>query len=358
MSAAPRTVRAAICDAFGQPLRIGEVALPAPGPGEVQVDLEACAVCHSDVTYADGGFGGALPAVYGHEAVGRVVAQGAGVTVPGVGARVLVTLIRSCGDCPTCASGRPTQCAAPGDHPGLDGGATVAAMSCGAFAEAVTVHVSQTAPVPDHIPAEAACLISCGVVTGLGAAVNTARVRPGDWVAVVGAGGVGLNAVQGARLAGAARVIAVDLTDEKLDGARAFGATDGVLAGTDLREAMLRLGRLPDHGLITVGAGPVIDGALDWLAPHGTAYLVGMPHVGTVSTLDPVSAAYYGKGLRGTRMGDVVLRRDVPWIVDLYRQGRLKLDELVSDVVPLDRIEEAMQAVRDGRGRRHVVRFW
>ncbi|MGB3553916.1 MAG: zinc-binding dehydrogenase, partial [Jannaschia sp.] len=141
----------------------------------------------------------------------------------------------------------------------------------------------------------------------------------------------------------------------KLDAARDFGATDCVLSGADARATMLALGRLADHVFVTVGAGPVIDGALDWLAPHGTAYLVGMPHSGTVGHFDPVSAAYYGQGLRGTRMGDVVLRRDIPWLLDLHGQGRLKLEELVSGTYPLDRINDAIAATRAGEGRRNVV---
>lgn len=350
-----RHIRAAICREFKAPLVVETVTLPAPGPGAVEVEIEACAICHSDITFLDGGWGGILPAVYGHEAVGHISALGPEVSGYAVGDRVLVTLIRACGTCPTCAGGKPTQCQTPGDGQGLDGGTTVAAMNCGAFAEAVVVDASQLAPVPDDIPAAAACILSCGVVTGLGAVVNTAQVRPGDWVVVIGAGGVGLNAVQAARLSGAARIVAVDLTQDKLDTAREFGATDGVLAGSDGRAAMQALGRLADHVFVTVGAGPVIDGALDWLAPHGTAYLVGMPHSGTVGHFDPVSASYYGQGLRGTRMGDVVLARDIPWLLDLHAQGRLKLEELVSETFPLDRINDAIAATRAGQGRRNVV---
>ncbi|MEM9796032.1 MAG: alcohol dehydrogenase catalytic domain-containing protein [Pseudomonadota bacterium] len=349
-----RRVKAAVCRSFGAPLVVEEIGLPAPDAGEVEVDIEACAICHSDITFMEGGWGGTLPAVYGHEAVGRVSALGSGVTGLTIGSRVLVTLIRSCGTCPNCAGGQPTQCATPGDHPGLDDG-ILAAMSCGAFAEAVVVDQSQVVSVPDDIPAEAACLLSCGVVTGLGAVVNTARVRPGDWCVVIGAGGVGLNAIQGAHLSGAARIVAVDLSQQKLDNARRFGATNGVLATEDGRDAMLRLGRLADHVFITVGAGPVIDGALDWLAPHGTAYLVGLPHAGTVSQFDPVSASYYGQGLRGTRMGDIVLRRDIPWLLDLYSQGRLQLDALVSGTFPLASINEAVAATKAGVDGRNVV---
>ena len=353
-----REIKAAVCRSFGKPLTIETVHLADPGPGEVQVDIEAVAICHSDITFVDGGWGGDLPAVYGHEAVGRVARVGSGVDGVAVGDRVLVTLIRSCGTCAACAGGRPTQCAAPGGTAPLslpDGTAVWAAMNCGAFAEAVTVHASQLAAVPEEIPAEAACILSCGVVTGLGAAVNTAQVRPGDCCVVIGAGGVGLNAIQGARLAGAARIVAVDMTEEKLASAREFGATDGILAKADGPAALREMGRMADHVFVTVGAGPVIDGALNWLAPHGTAYLVGMPHSGTVSHFDPVSASYYGQAYRGTRMGDIVLRRDIPWLLDLHAQGRLKLEELVTGTYPLQAINDAIAATRAGQGRRNVV---
>ncbi|MFO6464476.1 alcohol dehydrogenase catalytic domain-containing protein [Jannaschia sp. KMU-145] len=353
-----REIRAAVCRTFGAPLEIETLRLADPGPGEVQVEIEAVAICHSDITYADGGWGGDLPAVYGHEAVGRICAVGPEVHDLAVGARVLVTLVRSCGACPACAGGREVQCATPmGMSPLRDASGTpvLAAMNCGAFAEAVTVRASQLAPVPERIPVEAACILSCGVITGLGAAVNTARVRPGDWCVVIGAGGVGLNAIQGARLSGAGRILAVDLTEEKLASARAFGATDTVLATDDVRGALLGMGRLADHVFVTVGSGPVIDGVLDLCAPHGAAYLVGLPKADTISTFAPVNAAYYGQSLRGSNMGDVVLRRDIPWLLDLHAQGRLMLEELVSETFPLDRINDAIAATRAGRGRRNVV---
>ncbi|MEL6587121.1 MAG: alcohol dehydrogenase catalytic domain-containing protein [Pseudomonadota bacterium] len=351
-------MRAAVCRSFGAPLTLETLRLAAPIGSEVEVEVEAVAICHSDITFADGGWGGALPAVYGHEAVGHITAVGERVLGLSPGMRVLVTLIRSCGTCPTCAGGAPTQCGAKGESHALTdltGAPVVAAMDCGAFAEAVLVDASQVVPVPDAIAPEAACLLSCGVVTGLGAAVNTARVRPGDWCVVIGAGGVGLNAIQGARLSGAARIVAVDLTEEKLTTARSFGATDTALASEPGAATMARLGRLADHVFVTVGAGPVIDGALQWLAPHGTAYLVGLPHAGTIGHFDPVSAGYYGQGLRGTRMGDVVLARDMPWLLDLHAQGRLLLEELVSATYPFEAINDAIAATRAGQGRRNVV---
>ncbi len=359
-----RRIRAAVCHAFGAPLAIEEVALRPPGPGEVEVALGAVAICHSDIHYAEGAWGGDLPAVYGHEASGRVTALGPGVRGWEVGQTVIVTLMRACGGCASCAGGAPVYCH---DRPDLppplslpDGGPLKAAMACGAFAERVVVHPSQLAAVPEEMPAEIACLLACGVITGIGAAVNTARVRPGQVVVVIGAGGVGLNAIQGARLAGAARVIAVDLSPAKLEDAHAFGATDGVLATDPKPWRAARAaagGRAADAVLVTVGAIPAYETALRYLAPGGRVVMVGMPHSGAMASYEPVVVAALGQGMLGSLMGDVVLARDIPWMVDLWRQGRLKLEELVSGRWPLAQINEAIADTRAGRARRNVILF-
>lgn len=356
-------IRAAICHAFGQPLRVETVHLRAPGPGEVEVTLAACAICFSDISYLDGGWGGALPAVYGHEAAGHISALGSGVTSHAAGDPVLVTLIRSCGKCPTCASGRPVLCATS-PNPGspltaADGGPLDQGLDCGAFAERVVVQASQIAPLPAGIPMEAAALISCGVITGLGAAVNTARIRPGEIVVVIGAGGVGLNAIQGARLSGASRIIAVDMRADKLEVAKEFGATDGILATTakPWAEAKRIAGRGADAVLVTVGAMPAYDTAPRYLAKGGRMVAVGMPHSGARSEWEPVILAATGTAMIGSNMGDTVLARDIPWITDLYLQGRLKLDELVSGRWTLDEINEAIADTRTGAARRNVIVF-
>ena len=214
-------------------------------------------------------------------------------------------------------------------------------------------------PLPEGIPMETAALLSCGVITGLGAAVNTARIRPGEVVVVIGAGGVGLNAIQGARLAGAARVIAVDTNPAKLDAARDFGATDALLA-TDPKPwagAKRIAGRGADAVLVTVGAIPAYDSAARYLAPGGRLVAVGMPHSGAKSAWEPVILAATGQAITGSFMGDTVLARDIPWIVDLYHQGRLKLDELISGRWTLDQINEAIADTRTGAARRNVLIF-
>ena len=228
-------MKAAVCRAFGADLEIEDVVLAEPEADQVEVTLGAVAVCHSDIFFAQGAWGGRLPAVYGHEAAGVVSKVGAGVTDLRVGDHVCVTLIRSCGDCPACHRGARSECDQPWDKSrtplsGADGEPIVRAMNCGAFAERVVVSPSQCAVIPATMPLDVASLVSCGVITGVGAVINTAKVEPGDSVAVIGAGGVGLNAVQGAAIAGAARIIAIDLLDDKLAAAREFGATHGVNA--------------------------------------------------------------------------------------------------------------------------------
>lgn len=356
-----QTIRAAICHEFGAPLSIGELRLRAPEMGEVEVTLEAVAICHSDITYADGGFGGALPAVYGHEAAGRISAVGAGVRDLAPGDTVAVTLIRACGQCRSCGSGHPTTCETPRRDAGPlstpEGETVFQALNCGAFAEKVVVDQSQVVAIPADMPMDLASLLSCGVITGVGAAVNAAGIRPGHDVVVVGAGGVGLNAIQGARIAGARRIVAIDMTEEKLEAAREFGATDGVLGSTEKpwRAVKEILGRGADAVLVTVGATAAYDAAPRYLANGGKVVMVGMPHGTETSRYSPLMMADVGQGIIGTKMGDVVIRRDIPWMIDLWQQGRLKLEELVSGRWGLEEINEAIADTRSGAARRNVI---
>ncbi|MGC9371108.1 MAG: Zn-dependent alcohol dehydrogenase [Paracoccaceae bacterium] len=358
-------IRAAVAHEFNAPLAIEEVELRAPAAGEVEVTIEACAICHSDISYAEGAWGGALPAVYGHEAAGRISALGEGVTGYQLGDTVLVTLLRACGQCAPCMTGHPAICATSHDRMAgplsLPGGGPLAqGLDCGAFAERVVVDRSQIAPIPADMPMEAACLLSCGVITGVGAVVNTGGVRPGQNVVVIGAGGVGLNAIQGARLAGAARIIAVDMTEEKLAAAREFGATDGILASEAKPWSIARKmtgGRGADAVFVTVGAIPAYDVATRYLGMGGRMVMVGMPHSGQKSSYEPVIVAATGQALVGSLMGDTVLARDIPWMVDLYQQGRLKLDELISGRWQLDQINEAIADTKSGAARRNVILF-
>src|SRR6056297_2859020 len=358
------TIKAAVCRTFGAPLTVEDVHLRPPEAGEVLVDLDAVAICHSDISYADGGWGGSLPAVYGHEAAGRVRGIGPGATGLNEGDPVVVTLIRACGQCPSCGAGRPTGCETPhdGDHGPLStmgGGMLHQAMACGAFAEKVVVHRSQVARIPEDMPMDAACLLACGVITGVGAVVNAAGLRAGQDVVVIGAGGVGLNAIQGARIAGARRIVAVDMVPAKLEDARAFGATDTVLASDPKpwRAAKAAMGRGADAVLVTVGAAAVYDAAPRYLAGGGKVIMVGMPPSGATARYEPVSFAYTGQSLVGSKMGEVVISRDIPWMIDMYGQGRLKLDELISNRWSLSQINEAIADTRAGNARRNVIVF-
>jgi Zn-dependent alcohol dehydrogenase len=233
-------------------------------------------------------------------------------------------------------------------------------MACGAFAEKVVVDQRQIVKIPDTMAKDVASLISCGVITGVGAAVNAAGLRPGQDVVVIGAGGVGLNAIQGARIAGARRIVAVDMSEEKLEVAKEFGATHGVLGSqaSPWRAAYKALGgKGADAVLVTVGAIPAYDQAVRYLGRGGKAVMIGMPHSGQKAEYEPVVMAAIGQGMVGSKMGDVVIQRDIPWMIDLYDQGRLKLDELISGRWRLDQINEAIADTKTGSARRNVILF-
>ena len=280
-------MKAAVCRAFKAPLTIEDVSLADPLADEMEVQIKACAVCHSDIAYADGLWGGEMPQVLGHEAAGIVTRIGEQVSEFAVGDRVCVTLLRSCGQCRSCNRGHRSECSQPWDteySPITDaqGDRIVRGLKTGGFAEAVVVNPSQCAKIPDGVEFDVASLVSCGVITGAGAVVNTAKVRPGDTVAVIGAGGVGLNTIQMAAISGASKVIAMDVLDEKLAVAREFGATDGVLVGPDAEAEVRRLteGEGVDFAFVTVGAPKAFEDAPALLAKGGAMVLVGMPPVG------------------------------------------------------------------------------
>ncbi|MCJ7871742.1 zinc-binding dehydrogenase [Phaeobacter sp. J2-8] len=357
-------IKAAVQRTFGAAMQIEDLMLRAPGAGEITVTLDAVAICHSDITFAEGGWGGALPAVYGHEAAGRVTALGAGVTSVDLGDFVVVTLIKPCGTCANCGAGRQTICDSQAEaEPKLfdaDGTPVAAAMNCGAFAEQVVVDQAQVVKLPATMPAESAALLACGVITGVGAVVNAGALRAGEDVVVIGTGGVGLNAIQGARIAGARRIVAVDMSAQKLDMARDFGATHGVLAtgAHPWKDAKAALGgRGADVVAVTVGLTSAYDDAPRYLGWGGRMVMIGMPHTGAMAQYEPSVSAYMGTAMVGSKMGDVVIARDIPWMADLYAQGRLQLDELISGRYRLDQINDAIADTRTGAARRNVILF-
>ncbi len=360
-----QSMRAAVCRAFGEPLSVEDVDLDAPRGGEVQVAIRACAICHSDIAYADGAWGGALPAVYGHEAAGIVTDVGPGVQGLAPGQPVVVTLVRACGHCRCCDAGQYACCEADFiRHPETplraagDGAPLAHGLNTGAFAEAVVVHASQVVAIDEALPMATASLLACGVITGVGAVANTARVRPGEDVVVIGTGGVGLNTVQGARLAGARSIVAVDIAEAKLEAALRFGATATYYA-TDAelpeRVAAATGGRGADYVFVTAGAAAAFELAPALLARGGAIVVVGMPPTGVQAAFDPGALAGYGQRILGSKMGDASIRRDIPALIALYRQGRLRLDELISDRFPLDGINDAIAGVKRGGALRNVL---
>lgn len=359
-------MKAAVCHEFGQPLRIEEVDLAPPGPGEIEVKLDACAICHSDIHCAEGAWGGELPAVYGHEAAGRVSALGPGVDRLAIGDPVVVTLIRSCGHCHYCVQAIPTACEAPHaldrQSPLKDrqGAPLVHGLRTAAFAERVVVDQSQAIVIPATMPPASASLLACGVITGYGAVANTADMRRGATAAVIGCGGVGLNSIQGAALVGGSVVIGIDRVEEKLEVARRFGATHAFHAEDEQLVAKVREvagGRGLDYVFVTVGARSAIDLAFRLLSRAGAAVMVGMPESGVEVAFDPGALAGDGQSILGCKMGSSRVQVDIPHLVRLYHQGRLKLDELVSGRYPLERINEAIADTKSGRSLRNVIVF-
>jgi S-(hydroxymethyl)glutathione dehydrogenase/alcohol dehydrogenase len=359
-------MKAAVCRAFNEPLVIEELTLEAPQAGELVVDVKACAICHSDITYMDGGWGGALPALYGHEAAGVVSAVGPETPGVQVGDHVVVTLIRACGQCFYCSRGDRVMCETTlplsTREPIKDatGAAVAQMMNVGSFAEQVLVHHSQIAVMPKDVSFSVASLLGCGVITGVGAAINTTTIKPGESVVVIGTGGVGLNCIQGAALSGANPLIAVDVNDAKLEASKEFGATHGINSKTQDVAAEVKAltnGRMADHVLVSVGVGPAIEQGIGLMGKGAETVIVGMPPSGVTTTFDPSWIAADSQRIVGRTMGSAQTPADIPQLVGLYRGGRLKLDELVTKEYPLEEINEAIAAVKRGEALRNVVVF-
>jgi Zn-dependent alcohol dehydrogenase len=360
-------MKAAVCYEFGKPLVIEDLQLRAPRPDEVLVKVAATAICHSDLHDIQGDFGGALPFVGGHETAGYVAEVGERVSTVAHGDRVIVSLLESCGRCPFCVSGKPYFCETKVTYDVLgtltrsDGKDVIQKARVGGFAEYVLVHESQLVKVPDGLSLDVASVLACGVITGFGAVVNRAKVRPLSSVVVIGAGGVGLNAVQGALTCGANPIIAVDILPSKLERAMDFGATDVVNAKeTDAVSAVKGLtgGKGADYVFVTVGSALALNQAVAMLCRGGMAVMVGLPPAADALASFPAGElAFTEKTVTGAFMGSSRLQVDIPGLIALYKAGRYKLDELIAARYPLERINEAIASSAAGEVYRNVIVF-
>jgi S-(hydroxymethyl)mycothiol dehydrogenase len=355
-------VRGLVVKGVDQPATIETIVVPDPGPGEVVVDIAACGVCHTDLHYVQGGISNDFPFLLGHEAAGTVSATGPGVTEVAAGDYVILNWRAVCGQCRACARGLPQYCFdtrnATQAMTLTDGTELTAALGIGAFAEKTLVAAGQCTKVDPEAPPEVAGLLGCGVMAGLGAAINTGSVGRGDSVAVIGCGGVGAAAVAGANLAGAHTIIAVDIDDRKLEGARRFGATHTInSASTDPVEAIRALtgGNGADVVIDAVGIPATYEQAFYARDLAGTVVLVGVPRPEMKLELPLLDVFGRGGSLKSSWYGDCLPSRDFPMLIDLYRQGRLDLEGFVSERIGLDGIQNAFAAMESGDVLRSVV---
>lgn len=359
-----QTIKAAVCYEYGAPLVIEDVNLEPPGPDEVKIAMQACAICHSDIHIVNGEWHYEAPLIAGHEAAGTIAALGTNVSGYEVGDRVVVSLLWSCHHCRHCLEGEPYLCI--GDYPleqyskltNREGQELNRALRVAGFAEYAVVHRTQIVKVPADIPIASAALLACGVVTGLGAVVNTAGFRFGRAVAVIGCGGVGLNTVQGALLAGATQIIGVDVEPYKLEMAQAFGATHLIDAReTNPVQAVLELSAGGvDYVFVVAGVSHLLEEASAMICKGGRVIQVGMPPQHETFAF-PGQQFMGQRSLKGSSMGGTNFQRDVPRLMQLYQQGRLKLDELITRTYPLDRINEAIADTANGTTLRNVITF-
>jgi Zn-dependent alcohol dehydrogenase len=361
MSAQIPSTRAAVVTGAGQALEVREISVRAPQSHEVIVRVTVCGICASDVHVWRSGESIVFPAVLGHEAAGVVEFVGADVDSVAAGARVLVTWVGQCGNCRACRAGRPHLCTATSTDGrdgslSLDGQPLSRYMSVGGLSERIVVPARRLLPVPDEIPLEDACLVGCGVTTGFGAAVITGHVRWGETVAVFGCGAVGLSAVQGASYAGAGRVIAVDLSAERLDVATRLGATETVLAeaGDPVETIRELTGDGVDLAVEAVGSPAVARQAFDALAPGGRAVVVGLTSFRDEISV-PVVSLLLDRTLQGSIHGSADPVRDIPVLLDLVKQRRLDLAALSGERFTLEQTTEALLALANGEAIRPRV---
>ena len=354
-------MKAAVLRELKKPLVIEEVTLDDAGPGQVLVKTAASGVCHSDLHFIEGLWPSSLPAVLGHEAAGVVEEVGPGVTHVEPGDHVVLLFVPFCGICSYCTTGRPNLCGRARTrsqtiHIGDQAIAPFASMS--SFAEYMVVPEGGLVKIRKDLPLDKAALVGCGVMTGVGAVINTAKVEPGASCAVIGTGGVGLNVIQGCAISGAERIIAIDIHPNKLEMAREFGATHFVDASKEDAVAKVQeiTGGGADYAFEVIGLPSAITQAFDMVHRGGEAIVVGMSPAGSEVTVS-APAFLQEKVLRGCSYGSTRPRYDMPRLLDMYRAGKLKLDELVSRTYPLEGINDAFEAMKNGEVARSVIIF-
>ncbi|WP_067824822.1 S-(hydroxymethyl)mycothiol dehydrogenase [Nocardia inohanensis] len=355
-------VRGVIARSKNAPVEVTEIVIPDPGPGEAVVKVQACGVCHTDLHYREGGINDEFPFLLGHEAAGIVEAVGEGVTDVEPGDFVILNWRAVCGSCRACRKGKPWYCFSTFNAAQpmtlTDGTPLTPALGIGAFAEKTLVHAGQCTKVDPSVSPAAAGLLGCGVMAGLGAAINTGAVSRGDSVAVIGCGGVGNAAVAGARLAGATTIIAVDVDERKLEWAKGFGATHTVNAAKE--DAVERIQELTD----SFGADVVIDAVgrpETWKQAFyardlaGTVVLVGVPTPDMKLEMPLIDFFSRGGSLKSSWYGDCLPSRDFPYLIELYKQGRFDLDAFVTETISLTDVEAAFTKMHHGDVLRSVV---
>ena len=364
-------VTAAVLHGVEQDLTVHEgVEIAPPGPGEAKVKIVASGVCHSDLSVQNGTIPLPPPIVLGHEGAGIVEEIGEGVTSVKPGDHVVLSFVPACGDCFYCDRGQGFLCeksamaAAGGMLDGstrltLDGEPLRQMAMCGTFGNYAIVPEISLVKIDDDVDLRFAALIGCGVLTGVGAALNTANIRPGDTVAVIGCGGVGLNVIQGAKIAGATKIIAIDMFESKLRMAEQFGATDLVKADEgDAVSAVVGLsaGRGADVAFEVIGLGPTIEQAINMTRNGGETVLVGVPRMDVMLNLNAAfTFLYLAKTIKGCWYGSANVQEDVPKLIKLYKEGKLKLEELVSREIGVGDVNEAFEAMQQGEVARSLI---
>jgi S-(hydroxymethyl)glutathione dehydrogenase/alcohol dehydrogenase len=359
-------MKAAVLREVGKPLQIEDVKIGKPGPHEVLIRTAAAGVCHSDLHFMEGKYPFPLPAVLGHESAGVVEQVGSEVRTVKVGDHVITCLSAYCGHCDQCLTGHMSLCQSPdtrreqGAEPRITSatGNMNQYLNLSSFAEQMLIHEHACVSIRKDMPLDRAALIGCGVTTGIGAVIHTSNVRPGETVAVIGCGGVGLAAINGAAIAGAGRIIAIDTSSAKDNMSRLFGATDFINAadGDPVGQVMEMTGGGVHHSFEAIGLGKTAEQAFNMLRRGGTANVIGMIPVGQTVTL--MGAAFLGeKRIQGSLMGSNRFPVDMPRFVDFYMSGKLKLDEMISRRLKIEEINEAFDEMKTGQIARSVVVF-